>query len=110
MKEKINVYLFWGDGCPHCETAKLVFKKLARDNGEYFNLIEKEVWNNDDNAYLLKSVSEELNAPADGVPYIVIGNKVFGGISDKKVQDEVVKTIKDCYNDENYVDFVASAN
>jgi glutaredoxin len=108
MKEKINVYLFWGLGCPHCEAAKLIFKKLLRDNGDYFNLVEKEVWNDIENEELMNKVADKLNVPAETVPYIVIGNKVFGVLYDKKVQEDVISTIKDAYNNPNYEDVIAS--
>lgn len=29
-QNKINIYLFWGDGCPHCEELKEYFKSLEK--------------------------------------------------------------------------------
>ena len=62
MNQKINVYLFWGDGCPHCEVAKMFFKKIAPELGQYFELKEYEVWYNQENEKMLnKILNIEIN-------------------------------------------------
>jgi glutaredoxin len=107
MKEKVNVYLFWGNGCPHCEIAKFFLKKLSKEYGEYFNLVEKEVWDHPENEELLNKIANHFGKPADTVPYIVIGNDVFGVVHKKSIQDEIVASIKKHYDDSNYEDEVA---
>ena len=104
-KEKINVYLFWGDGCPHCENAKQFFSSIKEEYSEYYNLVEYEVWYNDDNSSLLDTVKNEFNLERVGVPFIVIGDEYFKGYSSRS--DEKIKsTIVSQYENDDYVDIV----
>lgn len=105
-KEKINVYLFWGDGCGYCEAAKEFFASIEDEYGEYFNLVEYEVWYNQDNNELKENVAEYLNDDVSGVPYIVIGETTFGGYS-SEYDEDIKEAIMEAYEDEDYVDVVA---
>lgn len=106
-KEKINVYIFRGEGCPHCEEALEFFDKLSGDEeySKYYNLKQYEVWYNEDNAKLMQNVAKELNEEASGVPYIVIGKKTFSGFA-SSMEEEIKKEIKDNYNSKSYTDIV----
>jgi len=46
-KEKINVYVFYGDGCPHCHNAFNFFESIEKEYGKYFDLVEYEVSNSE---------------------------------------------------------------
>lgn len=104
-KEKINVYLFWGDGCPHCEHAKEFFSSIEEEYGKYYNLVEYEVWYDEDNNNLMSKVNNELEANATGVPFIVIGDEYFRGYS-SGMNEEIKKTIISQYEDDKYTDIV----
>ena len=58
--KKINVYIFRGEGCPHCEEALEFFDSLEKDEeySKYYNLVKYEVWNNKDNAKLMEEVAK----------------------------------------------------
>lgn len=103
-KEKINVYLFWGDGCPHCEHAKEFFNNNSEYN-RYYDLVEYEVWYDIDNEKLMEKVKEELNISVTGVPLIVIGSKYFSGYSGS-LNEKINETILSMYNSKEYVDIV----
>lgn len=77
----VNIYLFWGDGCPHCARAKPVLEEIDRqfDN---VNLYKYEVYHNSTNQKLLKETVSKLNVKGSGVPLIVIGDKAYLGYSD----------------------------
>ena len=51
--------------------------------------------------YHLKDVSEKMNNPAEGVPYIIIGDKVFAGYSEQYDEQikEAIKTLYDTKKD-----------
>ena len=104
-KEKINVYLFWGNGCPHCEHAKEFFSSIEEEYGKYYNLIEYEVWYDDNNNQLARKVDAELNANATGVPFIVIGDDYVKGYS-QMMDEEIKEKIISQYKNDNYVDVV----
>ena len=76
-KSKATVYLFRGKGCGYCR-ALLTFLNDSNDEiGKYYELKSYEVWNNSDNAELMKNISNFLEQPAQGVPYLIIGNKDY---------------------------------
>jgi len=104
-KEPINVYLFWGNGCPHCEHAKEYFNKIEKQYGDYFEFVEYEVWYDEDNRKLFEVVQKELNDNKEGVPFIVIGDKYFRGYS-SSIDEQIIDTILEKYEDEDYVDVV----
>ena len=104
-RPKINVYFFWGNGCPHCEQTKKFFDSIENTYGKYYNLVDFEVWENEGNAEIMEEVGETLNEEADGVPYLVIGNKSFIGFSDE-IGIEIKQEIKKQYKSDDYVDIV----
>lgn len=102
-KEKINVYLFWGDGCPHCEELLSFLKSINEEYGKYYNLYTLEVWKDETNNKLMQSLADKLNEPANGVPYLIIGNKAFVGYV-KEDQAEIKATIKKEYEKKEHYD------
>ena len=108
-KEKINVYLFRGEGCPHCEEAITWFNNtLSKDKeySEYYNLVQYEVWYDEDNNKLMSSVAKELGTQASGVPFIVVGEKYFSGFSASESPKALKEAIKEAYNNADYKDVV----
>lgn len=106
-EQKIKVYMFRGEGCPHCEEALEFFDALSkRDKYNYmYDLVKYEVWNNEDNAKLMEKVAKELGEEASGVPYIVIGKKTFSGYS-SEYDSQIKEAIKNAYNSDDYEDVV----
>lgn len=107
--DKINVYIFKGDGCGYCKAAIEFFDSIEKDYGKYFELVEYEVWYSEENATLMTNVASYFGEEVGGVPYIVIGDKTFQGYAES-YNEEIKKAIKDAYNNKDYVDAVASVN
>ena len=91
--KKVNVYLFRGEGCPHCQEAEEWFKSIEGEYGEYFQIIDYETWNDEDNATLMQDVAEARGEEAEGVPYIIIGNKSWNGFAES-YEGEIIDQIK----------------
>lgn len=108
-KEKINVYFFRGEGCPHCAEAEEWFDTLKDDEeySKYYNLVDYEVWYDKDNSKLMDEVAKKLGTEASGVPFMVIGEKYYSGFAETMVED-IKTTIKEAYESEDYVDVVKS--
>ncbi len=106
-KEKINVYIFYGDGCPHCHKAFEFFEDIEEEYGQYFNLVKYETWYSHRNNKMMSSVADALKTEKEnlGVPYIIIGDKTFLGYSESYNED-IKKAIVDAYNDDSYIDKV----
>ena len=106
-KEKVNVYIFRGEGCPHCEEALEFFDTLSADE-EYkdlYKLVTYEVWYDETNSKLMSDVADALGDEVSGVPYIVIGTKTFAGYA-ASYDDKIKDAIKTAYEDEEYKDVV----
>ena len=109
--KKVNVYLFRGEGCPHCEEAIEWFNNtLSKDEeySKYYKFIDYEVWYDQDNSELMDKVAKELGTEASGVPFIVIGDKYFSGFSASASPDQIKNAIKAAYDNKDYVDIVDS--
>lgn len=109
-KEKINVYIFRGEGCGFCAKALTFFEGLDEEYQSYFNLIEKEVWENDENAAQMQKVADYFDEDVKGVPYIIIGDKTFQGFDEAEYGEDIKAAIKESYEnaDGSYKDIVAS--
>ena len=106
-KDKYNIYLFYGDGCPHCAAEEEFLESYL---GIYDNveLVKYEVWKNADNRELLVKVQDELNNHANGVPYLVIGDKAIVGYLDGTTDNQIKKEVKKYVNTKNPVDVIKS--
>lgn len=78
----VNVYFFWGQGCPHCEREKEFLSDLAANRPEIL-IKDFEVWGNAENRRILGELGKELNVDVSGVPFTVIGDKYFIGWYDR---------------------------
>lgn len=74
----VTLYYFWGEGCPHCESAKPFLKELQ---AKYPALQIKswEVLEHRENIPLLMEMTEARNHKATGVPVFIIGDRVVSG-------------------------------
>lgn len=95
-KNKVNIYLFWGDGCPHCENEKEFFEKIEKEYGQYYTLHTYEVWYNDDNQNIFNQFASAMGDNISGVPYTIIGNKSFKGFNES-YEEELLKAITSQY-------------
>ncbi|HOB25676.1 MAG TPA: hypothetical protein PLB45_00585 [Bacilli bacterium] len=105
---KVNVYIFYGDGCPHC-AALHTFTDSLKTNTDYnymFNIVDYEVWYDETNSALMTSVGKYFNYDVSGVPFFVIGDKYFSGYSED-MDSQIEDAIKTAYNNDSYVDVVA---
>ena len=98
-EDKINIYFFWGDGCPHCEELFTFLESIKDEYNEYFNLYGFEVWYNEDNGKIMDYFQEELDETVGSrsVPYYIIGDKSFAGYT-SSMNEEILDTIKEKYN------------
>ncbi len=78
-KEKVNIYLFYGKECPHCEQLK---EKLEYIKDSYpIKVYMYEIWHNDNNRDLAIKAAEKLNTTLSGVPFFIVNNTAMSGYS-----------------------------
>jgi len=101
----VNLYLFYGRECPHCED---LIERLKNIQEDYPNLkvYKYEVWHNSSNVKLWQKVESKLNVPATGVPYTVIGNQVYTGYLAGDTDRKIISQIK-YYQNHKLIDKVA---
>ena len=91
-ENKINVYLFYGDGCTHCEDEMAYFESIEEEYGDLFTLNTFEVWHNEKNEQIYREFSKIMNDEIGGVPYTIIGDKSFSGFG-PPYEDMILETI-----------------
>lgn len=97
-QKDVNIYFFWGDGCPHCANEKIYLKYLE-DKYPFVTIYDYEVYNNGENKALLKEIGSAMDVNIAGVPFTVIGEKYFIGWSDntdlKLNMEETIKCVQE---------------
>ena len=102
---KVNLYLFYGDGCPHCAQEEEFLKEYLKEE-KNASLVKYEIWHSEDNREKLIKVQNKLNNHENGVPYLVIGNKVIVGYSKGSTDKRIKKYVDNYKKDKKYEDVV----
>jgi thiol-disulfide isomerase/thioredoxin len=88
------LYVFWGDGCSHCENAKTL---LAQLNEKYsdLNIRGFEIWKSSRNLALYNQMADHYQLPINErvVPVFYLGDHIWTGYSDEIAADITV-TVK----------------
>jgi glutaredoxin len=102
---EVKVYFFRGEGCSHCAEAEAWFQSIEEEYGNYFQVVDYETWYNQENAELMQQVAEARGEEAQGVPYIIIGNKSWNGFTEsytsemiEQIKSEFEKNVDDRYD------------
>lgn len=74
-----TIYLFWGDGCPHCAALEPFLQELAERPG--VELAAYEVWYDQANRDLFTRVSAAHGFEPSGVPTVFVGGRAWVGDS-----------------------------
>lgn len=93
-KEKVAIYFFWGDGCPHCANQKTA---MADWTNKFSGIEIKtyETWKNEDNRATLEKLAAAYGTSVEGVPMTFIGDKYWVGYSDS-MKTEMEAKIQEC--------------
>lgn len=89
--EKVRLYLFYSDTCPHCSAEREFLDKLE-NKYDYLQIHEYEI-TKEETKILLKKVFEKLDYSTTSYPFTVIGSKYFKGYS-KSVSYDIEDTIR----------------
>lgn len=103
-KETATLYLFEGQGCPHCAEEKIFLETLKK---KYPVLMVKEfeVWHNKKNAAFFQQVIRAAGAQRAGVPTTVIGKRLFIGYNEQSSK-AIEEAVAECVN-QGCVDIIA---
>ena len=98
LNNKINIYAFVGEGCPHCKKLEKFLNDIEIKNGDKVKVYIYEVWYNKENLKTFHRVKTKLNDTSTGVPFTVIGDKQYVGFSDSiksLIKNDIDKYIDD---------------
>jgi thiol-disulfide isomerase/thioredoxin len=90
----VYVYMFWGDGCPHCAAAKPFLESLPAN---FPNVIYQsfEIYNDQDNLQFFSNMASKYEIDQLGVPTIFIGPHFVQGYS-KELDAQIVDVVNYC--------------
>ena len=103
-KNDLNLYLFYGRECPHCEDLLNYLEPYIKDK-DNIKLYKYEVWHDQKNLEKLEEVHKIMTDSNSGVPYLVIGNTGISGFSEKLTPDKITSSIE-YYSHVKFVDKV----
>lgn len=107
-ENKLNIYLFWGKGCPHCEEEWKFLNRIAPKYYDKIHVYGFEVWNSEENQKIMNEFKDKLNISKDsGIPLTIIEDKYYIGY-DESYNDEMLKLIKN--NHKNSKDIYLDKN
>lgn len=78
VSEPGELVLFWGDGCPNCETER-AWLETVREQYPDLVITELEVWHDEANREAFLAAGEELGFEAGPVPTTVLDGRVWVG-------------------------------
>lgn len=95
--ERLHIYVFWGEGCPHCKAEFEFLETLQDEYADKIVVYGFEVWNNEENNELLSKASIKLGKEASKIPYTIINDKHVSGYSTDK-QEKILELINNTEN------------
>ncbi len=81
-ENKVNLYLFHGQECPHCEEERNWLKDIEEKYKDVLNVYYFEVWHDNNNVKIMGDVCKELLIDSKGVPLTIVGEKYYVGYSE----------------------------
>lgn len=101
-EKQLDLYLFYGDGCPHCKALEEYLDDYLKDK-DNIKLHEYEIWYSEENQNLFKKVQNAMDIKANGIPYLVIGEDVVQGFIENYTEEKINGYIK-YYQNKDYND------
>ena len=101
---EVTLYLFHGDGCPHCKE-EIKYLKDVEKKYKNLKIVKYEVWYNEENSELLSKVQDTFELSTRGVPTNVVGSTVITGFGTST--GSTIERAIEYYQKNDYEDIVA---
>ena len=92
VEKQVDLFYFYGSGCPNCEQAKRVIENLTRN--KWLRVKQYEVWYNKGNRDMLLKMAREKNLSVKGVPAVIIGNDLYLGVTEISALEKKIDIYK----------------
>jgi len=93
--EDLDLYLFYGEGCPHCRNEQAFLDKCL-EKYPNLNLRRFEVYFDDGNMALFGQVTASLGTGVGGIPCLVIGDETVIGFDKTLTPARIEQRIRQC--------------
>ncbi len=94
--QKVEIYFFWGQGCPHCAQEKPFLEKLKQKYPQ-LEVKEFEVYYNSNNRELFQKIAKAYNTEPQGVPMTFIGKDfIIGFATEQTTGKQIENLIQNC--------------
>ncbi len=100
----VNIYYFWGDGCPHCNIQKPTLEALEQNNNK-IKVHYYETWYDRSNSELFNKVARSHGTSVTGVPATFIGSRYWVGYNEtirEQIEEYVYQCLENGCNDKAY--------
>ncbi len=96
QEKKVEMYFFWGEGCPYCAKAKPFLEILKKEFPE-LEVKSYEIYNNKNNYNLWQNLVKAYGAESriNGVPSFFIGENAFAGYHES-ANNKIRQMIQEC--------------
>jgi cytochrome c biogenesis protein CcdA/glutaredoxin len=95
-QDKIEVYFFWGQGCPHCAAEKPFLEELKQKYPQ-LEIKDFEIYYSRENQDLFQKMAKAYNTLPSGVPTTFIGREYIIGFGTKETTGrEIENLIQKC--------------
>ncbi len=91
---KVIIYLFWGDGCPHCAEEKPFLEELIAQNPNV-EVRAYEIWKVDSNRAKFDTLAKAYGFTPTGVPTTFIGDQYWVGFTDD-IKNQIQAAVNTC--------------
>jgi thiol-disulfide isomerase/thioredoxin len=91
---RLNIYYFWGDGCPYCMAMKPFLEELP-DRYPGVALQSYEVWYVEENRGIFFSMANKFGFEPGGVPATFIGDRFWVGFNET-MKAEIEAVVQAC--------------
>jgi hypothetical protein len=92
-----HLYLFYGEGCPHCGKEQEFLKTLKAEYGDKIQITTFEVYYSPANAHLMETIGNELGLSVSGVPLLFVEDTPIVGFGAAETTGSKIReTIEDC--------------
>ncbi len=94
---QVDLYFFYGQGCPHCSKMSLFLEEM-REKYPTLNVLDKETYSNAENRELFQEMADAFETEISGVPTVFIDSKTIVGFSNaigRSLENEIQRCIAD---------------
>ncbi|MFH1591574.1 MAG: thioredoxin family protein [archaeon] len=95
----VTLYLFWGDGCPHCAAEKVFLNEIS-EKYPTLTIKDYELYHNESNREFLQELSEAFGHTPQGIPVTFIDSTVIEGFDSadrlgKAIEERIANCVED---------------